>query len=106
MHASAASQRLTRMRSFPWRGEVLTVHLVRFTTTLWGAVTVVLTTPGVFAYACQIHPVMTGEIAVRGPDGAVPTSAPAATPTTAVVPVRIALVCGVFGTWSSQLAML
>jgi plastocyanin len=51
---------------------------------------VVLTTPGRFAYACQIHPVMTGEIAVRGPDGAVPTSAPAATPTTTVVPVRIA----------------
>jgi hypothetical protein len=30
-------------QSFPWRGEVLTVHLVRFTTTLWGAVAVVLT---------------------------------------------------------------
>jgi 4-amino-4-deoxy-L-arabinose transferase-like glycosyltransferase len=28
---------------FPWSGEFLTVHLVRFTTTLWGAATVFLT---------------------------------------------------------------
>jgi hypothetical protein len=30
-------------QAFPWRGEVLTVHLVRFTTTLWGLATVLLT---------------------------------------------------------------
>jgi hypothetical protein len=30
-------------QGFPWRGEVLTVHLVRFTTTIWGALAVLLT---------------------------------------------------------------
>jgi plastocyanin len=34
--------------------------------------TVVLDTAGAFAYACQIHPVMTGRIGVRGEDGVVP----------------------------------
>jgi plastocyanin len=34
--------------------------------------TVVLDTAGSFAYACQIHPVMTGKISVRGEDGVVP----------------------------------
>jgi hypothetical protein len=28
---------------FPWQGEVLTIHLVRLTSTLWGALTVLLT---------------------------------------------------------------
>src|SRR5215211_926165 len=34
--------------------------------------TVTLDTAGRFAYACQIHPVMTGSIGVRGADGVVP----------------------------------
>jgi plastocyanin len=42
--------------------------------------TVVLSEAGTFAYACQIHPVMTGTIAVRGADGVVPAPAPAAAP--------------------------
>jgi plastocyanin len=37
-----------------------------------GIATVVLDEPGTFAYACQIHPVMSGSIGVRGPDGTVP----------------------------------
>lgn len=44
--------------------------------------TVVLDEPGTYFYACQIHPVMTGSILVRGSDGAVPqqAAAQAATP--------------------------
>jgi plastocyanin len=37
-----------------------------------GTATVVLDTPGVFPYACQIHPVMTGVIRVRDENGVVP----------------------------------
>lgn len=37
--------------------------------------TVTLDTPGRFAYACQIHPEMTGTIAVRDETGAVPETA-------------------------------
>ncbi len=43
-----------------------------------GSATVVLDTPGVFAYACLIHPEMTGSISVRGADGLVPQAQPAA----------------------------
>lgn len=47
-----------------------------------GETTVVLDTPGIFPYACRIHPVMTGQIAVRDASGVVPSpmtwSAPAA----------------------------
>lgn len=55
-----------------------------------GAVaTVVMETPGVFAYACQIHPEMTGQVNVRGADGTVPVATPAAAPAGAAE-VRIA----------------
>ena len=37
-----------------------------------GTATVVLDTPGVFPYACQIHPEMTGVIRVRDENGVVP----------------------------------
>ena len=40
--------------------------------------TIVLDTAGKFAYACQIHPVMTGSISVRGEDGLVPETQAAA----------------------------
>ena len=43
-----------------------------------GQTTVVLDQPGTFPYACQIHPIMTGSIGVRGPDGAVPPPSQAA----------------------------
>jgi plastocyanin len=44
--------------------------------------TVVLDTPGRFAYACRIHPVMTGTISVQDENGQVPERAatPAASP--------------------------
>ncbi len=45
-----------------------------------GVATVVLEQPGTFAYACQIHPVMTGSIAVRGADGEVPAPAESTPP--------------------------
>ncbi|MDQ3224998.1 MAG: plastocyanin/azurin family copper-binding protein [Chloroflexota bacterium] len=37
-----------------------------------GSATVVLDTAGIFAYACLIHPEMTGRVSVRGADGVVP----------------------------------
>src|SRR4051812_44998004 len=37
-----------------------------------GIATVEMNEPGVFPYACQIHPVMTGKISVRGENGVVP----------------------------------
>jgi plastocyanin len=40
-----------------------------------GSATVLLEEPGVYRYACQIHPVMTGSITVRGADGEVPQPA-------------------------------
>jgi plastocyanin len=43
-------------------------------------VTVTLDTPGRFAYACQIHPEMTGTISVRDASGSVPEAAAAAAP--------------------------
>jgi plastocyanin len=53
--------------------------------------TVVLDTPGVFRYACQFHPEMTGTINVRGADGIVPQApAPAPQPTGDAVGVSIA----------------
>jgi plastocyanin len=52
-------------------------------------VTVVLDTPGVFAYACQFHPVMTGTISVRGADGVVPQPATQTAASADAVPVRI-----------------
>lgn len=42
--------------------------------------TVTLDTPGRFAYACQIHPEMTGTIVVRDPTGDVPEAATPAAP--------------------------
>ncbi|MDQ2652782.1 MAG: hypothetical protein M3Z20_07025, partial [Chloroflexota bacterium] len=46
-----------------------------------GVTTVVLEQPGTFRYACQIHPEMTGQIAVRDANGVVPPPAtPAASP--------------------------
>lgn len=54
-----------------------------------GLATVVLDTPGVFAYACLIHPEMTGRIAVRGADGIVPQVA-LATPRAGGLVVQIA----------------
>ncbi|MBW3632573.1 MAG: cupredoxin domain-containing protein [Chloroflexi bacterium] len=52
--------------------------------------TVVLDTPGSFAYACQIHPEMTGRIGVRGEDGVVPQTQQAAQDAPAdAAPVRI-----------------
>lgn len=35
-------------------------------------VTVIFDTPGTFPYACQIHPIMTGQVNVRDADGQVP----------------------------------
>ena len=52
--------------------------------------TVVLDEPGVFAYACQFHPEMTGRIAVRDASGVVPTPAPAAAAPADATTVRIA----------------
>jgi plastocyanin len=52
--------------------------------------TVVLDTPGSFAYACQIHPEMTGSIGVRGEDGVVPQAQATAQDAPAgATPVRI-----------------
>ena len=55
-----------------------------------GMATVVLDEPGTFAYACQIHPEMTGTIGVRGPDGTVPPPAQAAPPPAGATTVEIA----------------
>lgn len=38
-----------------------------------GEATVTMDTPGIFPYACRIHPVMTGQIAVRDASGVVPS---------------------------------
>src|SRR5919112_4893797 len=43
-----------------------------------GMATVVLDTPGVFPYACQLHPKMTGVIRVRDENGVVPETQTAA----------------------------
>ena len=52
---------------------------------------VVLDTPGTFRYACQIHPEMTGVIAVRDASGNVPPPAtPVASPVPGAASVRIA----------------
>ena len=56
-----------------------------------GIATVVLEEPGTFRYACQIHPEMTGQIAVRDANGEVPPPAtPAASPVAGAATVRIA----------------
>jgi plastocyanin len=53
--------------------------------------TVVLEEPGTFRYACQIHPEMTGQIAVRDANGVVPAPAtPVASPVAGAATVRIA----------------
>ena len=55
-----------------------------------GIATVVLDEPGRFAYACMIHPEMTGTISVRGADGVVPQrQAQAAAAPADAIPVRI-----------------
>lgn len=51
--------------------------------------TITLDRPGEFAYACQIHPEMTGRISVRDETGVVPQATPIATPVGADT-VRIA----------------
>lgn len=56
-----------------------------------GVITVVLEEAGTFRYACQIHPEMTGQIAVRDANGEVPPPAtPAASPVAGAATVRIA----------------
>ena len=55
--------------------------------------TVVLEEPGTFAYACLIHPEMTGRVLVRNEDGVVPppaTPIPSASPVANAVEVSIA----------------
>jgi plastocyanin len=55
--------------------------------------TVVIEEPGTFAYACLIHPEMTGRVLVRNEDGVVPppaTPVPSASPVANAVEVRIA----------------
>lgn len=54
-------------------------------------VTVAFDEPGVFPYACQFHPVMTGSVGVRGADGVVPQPvAQTGPPPADAVPVTIA----------------
>jgi plastocyanin len=56
-----------------------------------GIATVVMNEPGVFPYACQIHPVMTGQISVRDENGVVPQPQTAsASPTADATQVQIA----------------
>lgn len=56
-----------------------------------GVATVVLEEAGTFRYACQIHPEMTGQIAVRDANGVVPAAAtPVASPVAGAATVRIA----------------
>jgi plastocyanin len=56
-----------------------------------GTATVVMEEPGIFPYACQIHPVMTGQIAVRDESGVVPQpQTTSASPTADAAQVRIA----------------
>jgi plastocyanin len=56
-----------------------------------GVATVVMEKPGTFRYACQIHPEMTGQIAVRDANGVVPALAtPVASPAAGAATVRIA----------------
>jgi len=53
--------------------------------------TVVMNKPGIFPYACQIHPQMTGRIAVRDENGVVPQPQTAsASPTADAMQVQIA----------------
>lgn len=56
-----------------------------------GIATVVLNEPGIFPYACQIHPEMTGRIAVRDENGVVPQpQTVSASPTAGATQVQIA----------------
>ena len=75
--------------------------------------TVVLDTAGQFAYACQIHPVMTGRISVRGEDGIVPETQaaaqeiPADATTVRIVnlsfdPTQITIATGTTVSWSNE----
>src|SRR5215208_5684083 len=74
---------------------------------------VVLDTAGKFAYACQIHPVMTGKISVRGEDGVVPEEQeaaqeiPADATTVRIVnlsfdPTQITIATGTTVSWSNE----
>ncbi|MGH2615561.1 MAG: cupredoxin domain-containing protein, partial [Thermomicrobiales bacterium] len=78
-----------------------------------GTATVVLDTPGVFPYACLIHPEMTGTIGVRDASGVVPQTqtvsqeAPAdATPVSianlAFSPVTVTVPTGATVTWTND----
>src|SRR5215218_1697512 len=75
--------------------------------------TIVLDTAGQFAYACQIHPVMTGRISVRGEDGIVPETQaaaqeiPADATTVGIVnlsfdPTQITIATGTTVSWSNE----
>jgi plastocyanin len=75
--------------------------------------TVMLDTAGTFAYACQIHPVMTGRISVRGKDGVVPETQAAAqeVPADATIvriadltfdPAQITIATGTTVSWSNE----
>jgi len=55
-----------------------------------GVATVTLDTPGTFAYACQIHPEMTGSIAVRDASGNVPPPSQAAPVSADATTIQIA----------------
>jgi plastocyanin len=75
--------------------------------------TVVLDTAGKFAYACQIHPVMTGRISVRGEDGVVPETqaaaqeVPAGATTVRIAnlsfdPAQVTIATGTTVSWSNE----
>lgn len=56
-----------------------------------GIAKVVMNEPGIFPYACQIHPVMTGQISVRDENGVVPQpQTVSASPTADATQVQIA----------------
>jgi plastocyanin len=78
-----------------------------------GTATVVLDTPGVFPYACQIHPEMTGVIRVRDENGVVPETqsstqeVPAGATTVSIVnlsfdPAQVTIPTGTAVSWSND----
>jgi plastocyanin len=78
-----------------------------------GTATVVLDTPGVFPYACQIHPEMTGVIRVRDENGVVPETqtasqeVPAGATTVRIVnlafdPAQITIATGTAVSWVNE----
>ena len=76
-----------------------------------GVATVVMEEPGVFAYACQIHPVMTGRVSVRDESGVVPQAVqqevPAGATTVSIAnlafdPAEISVSTGSIVVWSND----